>query len=112
MSHRVTFKSNITDPDLAKAALIDCKMPFEPLSENVVRITGGPMANATINLQTGEAVSDSDYHSRADLEDLGGLRQAYSEAEFRRQAVRQGATIESRKINEHGEVKILCRMHG
>jgi hypothetical protein len=67
------------------------------------------MARATINLKTGEVESDSDYHSKGDL---GGLRQAYSEAQCRQVIQRQGATIESRTVNAKSEIKMLVRMTG
>jgi|SRR6185369_3357224 len=109
MSRRVSFSSSIKDRDLAIAALDSLKYSYRSEGDNILHLTSGPLSRATIDLRTGEVISDSDYHSRADL---GGLRQAYSEAEVRRVIQRQGSTIESRKVNERGEVKMLVRMVG
>jgi len=108
MSHRIKYRSEIKDPELAVQALTASKMAYEQ-SGNIIRITSGALARATIDLSTGEVESDSDYHSK---EDLGSLRQAYSEAEVRRVMQRQGAQVESRRVLDNGDVKILCRMHG
>jgi len=110
MSRRIAFKSEIKDLDLAINALkaLDYAYEFKNSSQTRISITGGKLRGASINLSNGEVESDSDYHSH---EDLGGLRQAYSEAEFRRVANRQGASIESRVVT-NGSIEILCRMQG
>lgn len=109
MSRRVSFRSEIKDRDLAISALTSLEYSYQARGEDGLDITSGPLTRAHINLRTGEVESDSDYHSHADL---GGLRQAYSEAEFRRVAQRQGATIESRTVNARNEVKLMVRMTG
>jgi hypothetical protein len=110
MSHRVTFRSELKDRELAIQALKSLNYSFdEAAGGNTLLITSGPMARATINLKTGDVEGDTDFHSK---NVLGGLRQAYSEAEFLRVQQRQGATIESRHVNERGEIKILVRMTG
>jgi hypothetical protein len=112
MSHRVTFSSEIKDPELAIRALSASKMTYQQYQEggaSMIRITSGPLTHATINLRTGEVISDSDIHRK---DELGALRQAYSEAEFKRDAQRRGVQIESESIVEHagvkGVVKISC----
>lgn len=109
MSRRVSFSSSIKDRDLAISALDALKYSYRAEGENVLSLTSGPLSRATIDLRTGDVVSDSDYHSRSDL---GGLRQAYSEAEVRRVIQRQGSTIESRRVTDNGDVKLLVRMVG
>lgn len=109
MSRRVTFRSELKDRDLAIQALQSLKYSYDESGSSTLLITSGPMARATINFKTGEVEGDSDYHSKGEL---GGLRQAYSEAEFRRVTQRQGASIESRTVNERNEIKIRVRMTG
>lgn len=106
MSHRISFKSEIKDHDLTVGALELLKYNYRKDSATKFTILDGPLRNATINLETGEVIGDTDWHNR---DVLGGLRQAYSEVEIRRTLQRQGATIESRTV-KNGEVKILCRI--
>lgn len=108
MSRRVTFKSELKDRELAIQALQSKGYSFDE-GGNTLLITSGPLARATINFKTGEVESDSDYHSKSEL---GGLRQAYSEAECKRVIQRQGATIESRTVNQKNEIELLVRMTG
>jgi hypothetical protein len=110
MSRRVTFRSELKDRDLTIQALKSLNYSYNETGSNTLLITSGPMNRATINLSTGEVEGDSDYHTRGEL---GGLRQAYSEAEFRRITQRQGATIESREVNASNQViRLLVRMTG
>jgi len=109
MSRRVTFRSELKDRDLAVQALQALKYNFDEAGNSTLLITSGPMSRATINFKTGEVEGDSDFHTKGEL---GGLRQAYSEAEFRRITQRQGATIESRTVNGKNEVEMLVRMTG
>jgi hypothetical protein len=108
MSHRITYRSDIKDGELAAKALASLGYTYEE-SRDSLRITSGPMNRAVIDLKTGEVVGDSDFHSH-DM--LGGLRQAYSEAEVLRVMQRQGAQLETRHVLENGDVEILCRMYG
>lgn len=105
MSHRVTYKSEMKDADLAISALKATKNTSIK-DGNILRITAGPLNRASLNLTTGEWATDSDYHHKAD--DFGLVNQAYSEAEFTREAVRQGVTITSREI-QNGEIVLRCR---
>lgn len=109
MSRRVTFRSELKDRDLTIQALNALQYTYSEAGNNTFLITSGPMNRASINLKTGEVEGDSDFHSKGEL---GGLRQAYSEAEARRIAQRQGAVIESRNVNDRGEIKIRVRMTG
>ena len=109
MSHRISFKSEIKDKDLAVAALKALKYDYTESGASL-RITSGKLNRATINLKTGEVESDSDYHSK---DDLGGIRQAYSEAEFTRQINKDKSfVVEDRRVNSKGEIKIRCRSIG
>jgi hypothetical protein len=105
MSHKVTFDSPIKDGPLAKAALDAAKFSYTESGPRIT-ITSGPLNRATIDLTTGEIISDSDWHTK---EQLGILRQHYSEAEFRRMALREGVTIQSRQVLQGGVVRLSCR---
>lgn len=109
MSRRVTFRSELKDRDLTIQALNALQYTYSEVVKDTLHITSGPMNRATINLKTGDVEGDSDWHTKGEL---GGLRQAYSEAEFRRITQRQGAIIESRTAIDGGKIKILVRMTG
>ncbi len=105
MSHKVLYKSEMKDADLAISALQNLKTPYTR-NGNTLRITGGKLDRASINLTTGVITSDSDW--RHNDSDFGPLRQAYTEAEFTREAVRKGVTIESRELID-GVITLRCR---
>jgi hypothetical protein len=109
MSRRVTFRSELKDRDLTIQALKSLNYSYTESGRDTLLITSGPMNRATINLKSGEVEGDSDFHSKGEL---GGLRQAYSEAEFRRVTQRQGAVIESRDVLSNGQIKMRVRMTG
>lgn len=111
MSHRVTFRSEIRDRELAIQALEASKISYQFATDdqNRILLLSGHLRGASINLKTGEVESDTDIHNR---DELGSLRQAYSEAEFRRESARKGATVENRSVVTHngvqGVVKLSC----
>jgi len=107
MSRRVTTKTEIKDRDLAIQALKNAGMNYTE-SGKTIRITSGRMANATIDLTTGEVTGDSDYGHSSGV--LGGLRQGYAEAKYRAECVKQGITISSRTVERNGDIVLLCRM--
>ncbi len=109
MSRRVTFRSELKDRDLTIQALNALQYTYSEVGKDVLQITSGPLNRASINLKTGDVEGDSDWHTR---DGLGGIRQAYSEAEFNRITQRQGAIIEKRDVIEGGKIKILVRMTG
>lgn len=96
----------MTDKELCKTALENTKHAF---SENgdVLTITSGTLTRATINTKSGVIESDSDWHSQ---DQLGVLRQAYSEAQFRQAAFRKGASIRSRDVVTHNGVNGVIRL--
>lgn len=106
MSHRVTFKSQMTDKELCKTALETSGHAFQE-NGDVLTITSGTLNRASINTKTGVIESDSDYHRQ---EQLGVLRQAYAEAQFRQSAFRKGASIQSRTVIKHGGVEGVVRL--
>ena len=103
MSHRVATKTQITDKKLAIEALKLAGWSYRE-SGNSLRVTSGPMNRSTINLTNGEIVGDTDWHS---TEQLGALRQHYGEAKVRSEAIKTGATIESREVLSNGEVRLV-----
>ena len=106
MSHRVTTRTEIKDSVLAKQALKQAGMAYQE-SGDTLHITSGGMRGAVINLKTGEVSGDSDYgHTR---DNLGSLRQAYGEAKYRAECMKQGITISSRAM-EGENVVLYCRM--
>jgi len=107
MSHKVTFKSEFKDVELVANALTAKQYAFRQTG-NVFAITSGPFKHATLDATTGELTGDTDYHSKGEL---GAFRQAYSEAEFRRQAAITGVTIESR-TEANGIVRMVCSSFG
>jgi hypothetical protein len=105
MSRRVTTKTEIKDKALAIQALKTADMSYREEGDSLF-ITSGALANARINLTTGEISGDSDY--RHTTESLGALRQFYGEAKYRQECLRQGITIESRTINREGNIELVC----
>lgn len=103
MSHRVSTKTEIKEKDLAIQALKAAGWGYNEQG-NTLYITTGPMARSTIDLKTGTVTGDSDWHSR---DTLGALRQHYSEAKVREQALKTGATIESREVLKNGDVRLV-----
>jgi len=105
MSRRVTTKTEIKDKALAEQALKLANMHYRDEGD-ALYITSGALANARINLTTGEISGDTDY--RHSQESLGAIRQFYGEAKYRQECLRQGITIESRTVNREGDIELVC----
>lgn len=111
MSHRIATQTQIKDKDLAKKAIQAAGYSFTEQGATQLRITSGPLQNATVNLTTGEVVGDTDMHRS---ETLGSLRKFYTEAAHVREIQRNGHTIETRDIlaerNGHKNViRMICQ---
>jgi len=106
MSHRVTTETQIKNKDIAKQALRSLKIAFAENGDQL-RITSGPMNNATIDCRTGRVSGDTDYGHTQDI--LGSVRQAYSEMNYRNECNKQGISITSRQI-EGENVVLYARM--
>jgi hypothetical protein len=104
MSHRIVMESPITNKDLAIQALKSAGWKYTEQGSNVLVVTSGPMRNATINLLTGNVTGDSDLHSK---DTLDALRQSYSEAIVRQEAIKSGATIETREVLKNGNIRFV-----
>ena len=107
MSHRVTTQTEMKD-----AAIVGrvCKKQNIAFAQNgdSIRFTSGNMANATLNLRTGEISGDTDFrHTR---ETLGALRQAYGEEKYLEEALKQGLTLETREIQRDGTIRLVMTM--
>lgn len=108
MSKRVTTQTDIKDKGLAIAALTSAGLAFQEMG-NTLRITSGPLANATIDLGSGLISGDTDFGHRK--ESMGILRQHYSEAQFRKEATKAGVSIGQRLVEKQsGDVILKCRM--
>lgn len=106
MSHRVTTRTEIKDKDLAIQALTKAGFGYDE-DGTLIHVTSGPMRNATIDLRTGNVQGDSDYSHTENK--LGALRKFYTEAKFRKEALKQGITIESREVLANGQIKLICQ---
>jgi hypothetical protein len=106
MSHRVDIKTKITQKPIALKALQKKGWDFVDQG-NSIRIQGGPMKGASINLTTGDVVGDSDWHDKATL---GGLNQGYAEALVEDEISRANGIIQSRTVGSDGSVVILASM--
>lgn len=108
MSHRVTTKTEIKDKDLAIQALKKAGYDYSEDGQRI-HVTSGPMRNATINLASGDVTGDTDH--RHTQEKLGALRKYYTEAKFRKEAMKQGITIETREVMKNGNIRMVCHAH-
>ena len=104
MSHRVTTKTEITDRDLAIQALETIGWSYTEESNSVLRITSGPINRSALDLKTGDITGDFDWRNRNTPD---SLRQHYSEQKVRQQAIKTGATIESRSVLENGDICLI-----
>ncbi len=103
MSHRVTTQTQITNKELAVQALKSAGWSYQEQG-TVLFITGGPMRNASLDTRTGTITGDSDYHNRGTL---GALRRHYTEALIRADAIKKGATVESREVLKNGDIRLV-----
>lgn len=108
MSHRVTTQTEIKDKALAAKAIKDAGMTYVEDSDTLLRITSGPMVEATIDLKTGLVTGDTDYHHSR--ESLGMLKQLYGEAKYRKECAIQGIMIDERTVEKNGDIVLMCSM--
>lgn len=107
MSHRVTVQTEIKDKALAISALKAGNISYREQGD-MLHLTSGGFDGATINLRTGDISGDTDYGHQAGK--LGLLRQNYSEAKYRAEAIKQGISITSKSVNKDGDIVLMCRM--
>jgi hypothetical protein len=108
MSQKVTVKTVITNKEFAAVALKAAGLEFEEMGSTGLRIKSGALANATIDLTTGNLTGDTDYgHRKSTFE---GVIRGYAEAKFRHEAGQSGVQIKARTIEKNGDVKLVCRM--
>lgn len=105
MSHRITTKTQMTNKDLAIDALKMASVSYQESGASTLRITSGPLRNASIDLTTGNVVGDTDYHGR---DTLGALRKFYSEAQIRERCRLEGHTVEERSQLQDGRIRLVC----
>lgn len=105
MSHRVTTKTEVKDKELAIKALNYAKMSYRETSSNRIEITSGKLKGAVIDLNTGEIIGDTDYHSE---DTLGVLRQHYAVVKYKEECANKGISIQSEETDEEGNVVLRC----
>ena len=107
MSRRIETRTEITDKDLAIQALEQADVKYD-VSGDYIYLRSGSFNNAQINLRTGVISGDSDFgHTEAKF---GVLRQYYTEAKVRDAFLKEGASIESRQVNDDGEIVLTWSM--
>lgn len=106
MSHRITTRTEIKDKSIAIQALKAAGFGFTEQSDTSLYVTSGTMRGAHIDLNTGLITGDSD--ARHSKKNLGALRKHYTEAKFRREAMKQGHRIESRQVLNNGIIRLVC----
>jgi len=107
MSHRVTTQTEIKDKALAAQAAKAAGLTFVEEGDTL-RFTSGSMKNAVLNLRTGQIMGDTDYGHSA--EKLGAFKMWYSEAKYNLECARQGIMVETRSMNENGEIELICAL--
>jgi hypothetical protein len=108
MSHRVTTETEMKDARLLAQAAKTAGVTFTESSGGLIHFTGGLLGGAILNLKTGQVSGDSDYGHTTEV--LGGLRQAYGEAKYKAECIRQGIQIESRTVDREGNIVLMCAM--
>lgn len=104
MSRRITTKSEMTDKELVMQAARLSGIAAHDLG-TTIQFLSGQMRNATLDLRTGTITGDSDYgHTSAGL---GVLRQHYSEAQVRREFMKNGTNVSERQVNEDGNIVLM-----
>lgn len=98
-----TFRSEITDKDLASNALRAAGIEFR-VRGRMVRLTSGDFAGTKIDLRTG-AISTTLAQGK-----VGVLRQHYAEAKYRAECARQGIEVASRSVDANGDIVLMCRV--
>jgi len=107
MSRRIETRTEITDKDLAIDALKAAGISHQ-VQGNMIHLGSGTYSNATLDLKTGTISGDSDYgHTSAKL---GLLRQHYSEAKVKAEYLKNGTIIDSREVNEEGDIVLMWHM--
>lgn len=105
MSHRTRNVTDIKNRELATQALKNAGWNYSEQGNNVLLITSGPLNRASLDLNTGDLIGDSDWrHSQNNISDL---RRHYSEALVRHEALKTGASIESREVLKNGDIRLV-----
>jgi uncharacterized protein (DUF1499 family) len=108
MSHRVTTQTDMKNKDYVVQACKSAGISYVEAGKDLIRFTSGGVQNAVLNLRTGEISGDTDYgHTR---DKLGALRQAYGEAAYRAECLKQGITVEDRQVDREGNVVLMWSM--
>lgn len=106
MSHRITTETEITDLAVAKQACEAAGWKFTE-KDSVLTFMTGPLTRGTLNTKTGTFDGDTDYHAGGKVNQL---KMHYAEALLSNEIRKQGGRIESRKVNQNGEVELLYQI--
>lgn len=112
MSHRHTINTSITNKEIAKQALQAAKVEFREQGDQLF-LTSGNYRDTVIDTRSGRVTSGDTDHVRVSAAEIGVLRQHYTEALHRHEAMVQGIEIQSRStrvINGEDCVVLHCRM--
>lgn len=112
MSHRHTITTKITNKEIAKQALKAANIEFVEAG-NRLCLQSGLYKDTVIDLRTGGIMSGDTDRVKVSEDDLGILRQYYTEALYRHECQLQGNEIQSRTvetINNEQCVVLYCRM--
>jgi hypothetical protein len=102
MGLRVTAETELKEVGLVEAAVQAAGFEFTRKKETFVIVAGD--VTATLDLKTGRLTSKDVEMPRR----LGVLRQYYAEAKYRAECERQGIRIESRTVDQEGNVVLIC----
>jgi hypothetical protein len=104
MSHKLTHQTEITDRDIAIAAIKKAGWSYRTSGPNTLALTSGPMDRATIDLSNGNVTGDTDVHTR---NALGALRVYYGEQKLVAEILKNGGFVdeESRVVHKNGEIE-------
>jgi hypothetical protein len=101
MSRKVTTRTEITNKDIAVAALQFAQVQHT-VDGNYIYLNSGELSGAMLNLETGDVSGDTDFgHSHRSL---SVIKQYYAEALFRTEAAKIGTTIDQRSTDAEGSI--------
>lgn len=105
MSHRVKTQIDVTDASLAIEALRGMGLPFTQEGKTI-RISGGRLKNAVINLANGEITGDTDFGHTEKA--FGLVRQRYNLLKTKRELALQGGVVINEEVLANGVVRLTC----
>lgn len=108
MSHRVTTETKIRDRNAATVAMKAAGVLFKDLGNDTFEVKSG-RTGGVLDLKTGTITGDTDRWSEKDFD---GLKQSYAEETLTVELRRQGASIQSRQVDNEGNIVIMYQTTG